>query len=100
VTAEEFAQSLEAGTPPAWLGPALRALWWAGKRDWERAHDLVMNDEGADAAWVHAHLHRLEGDLGNAAYWYRRAGQPVESGALEAEWSAIVTALLAAAGRG
>ena len=64
--------------------------------DWDRAHKIVMADEGADAAWVHAYLHRVEGDLPNARYWYRTAGKPIEQGPLEAEWNAIVAALLAA----
>jgi hypothetical protein len=97
VTAEEFARSLGKEEAPVQLGPALCALWWAGKRDWERAHALVMDDESAAAAWVHAHLHRIESDLGNAAYWYRRAGQPVAGGPLEDEWTAIAAALLAGA---
>jgi hypothetical protein len=97
VTAEEFARSLGEGTAPVQLGPALCALWWAGRKDWERAHDLVMNEDDADAAWVHAHLHRIEGDLANAAYWYRRAGQSAAGGPLDDEWTAITAALLARA---
>ena len=71
------------------------ALWWAAKGDWDQAHRIVMNESDANSAWVHAHLHRVEGDLGNAGYWYRRAGQPVAKDALEAEWERIVSALLA-----
>ncbi|KQT60422.1 MULTISPECIES: hypothetical protein [unclassified Aureimonas] len=61
--------------------------------DWDGAHRLVQDIDGEDAAWIHAHLHRLEGDLGNAAYWYRRAGRPVETGDLEAERAGIVATL-------
>ncbi|KAB0681831.1 hypothetical protein [Aureimonas leprariae] len=61
--------------------------------DWDGAHAAVQDDPSADAAWIHAHLHRVEGDLGNAAYWYRRAGRPVESGDLDAERRAIAEAL-------
>ena len=54
--------------------PPLAALWWAAKGNWDEAHKIVQDEETADAAWVHAYLHRVEGDLGNAGYWYRRAG--------------------------
>ena len=60
---------------------------------WKEAHEIVQADESAAAAWVHAYLHRKEGDLGNAAYWYRRAGRPIASGVLEEEWSAIHKAI-------
>ena len=76
------------------LGHLLLALWKAGNGDWEGAHDIVQDDPGADAAWIHAYLHRAEGDPGNAAYWYRRAGKPVAREQLNLEWEAIVTALL------
>jgi hypothetical protein len=95
MTPNHFRTSLSADHPPAGLQPALEALWWAGKEDWERAHALVQDEAGAEAAWVHAHLHRVEGDLANAAYWYRRAGCPVASSGLDQEWLAIVAALLA-----
>lgn len=61
---------------PAWR-PALVALWYAARDDWHRAHDTLQDAVGRDADWVHAHLHRVEGDHPNAAYWYRRAQQPV-----------------------
>jgi hypothetical protein len=92
----EFRESMSSSAPPADTPPALAALWWAAKGEWEKAHTIVMNDEGAAAAWVHAYLHRVEGDLLNSGYWYRTAGKPVEKGPLEAEWSAIAAALLAA----
>jgi hypothetical protein len=91
-----FRDSLGADAPPAGLSPALQALWWQGRGHWDRAHMIVQADErDAVNAWVHAHLHRVEGDLGNAAYWYRRAGRPVARGPLEAEWAEIAAALLA-----
>jgi hypothetical protein len=74
---------------------ALAALWWQARGDWARAHEAAQADEGRDAAWVHALLHREEGDLANADYWYRRAGQQRPAGPLEAEWQAIAAALLA-----
>jgi hypothetical protein len=76
---------------------ALLALWWDAKGDWERAHEIAQEVEGADGAWVHAYLHRKEGDLGNAAYWYRRAGRAMASGDLRVEWEGIVGEML---GRG
>jgi hypothetical protein len=76
------------------LPVALKALWFAAKGDWERAHTLVMNEESREAAWVHAYLHRVEGDLSNARYWYVQAGREPASGALDAEWSAIIQTLL------
>ncbi len=73
-------------------GP-LKALQLAASGDWDGAHGIVQGDPSAEAAWVHAHLHRVEGDLGNAGYWYRRAGKPVATGDLEAERQAIAKAL-------
>jgi hypothetical protein len=95
VTLDAFTQSAVQSAPPSSLRAPLQALWWARKGDWERAHKLVMDDTSGDAAWVHAYLHRVEGDLPNARYWYRQAGQPVADGALDTEWSAITQALLA-----
>jgi hypothetical protein len=88
-------RSAAAAPPPSDLPPVLRALWWAARGEWERAHAIVMDENDGDAAWVHAHLHRVEGDSGNARYWYREAGQPVATGPLDAEWQAIAAALLA-----
>jgi hypothetical protein len=89
-----FRASLAAASPPPGLGPALRGLWWQGRGDWDAAHHAVQDADDRDSAWVHAHLHRVEGDPGNAGYWYRRAGRPTASGDLEAEWAAIAAALL------
>lgn len=94
---DEFSGTLRDAEPPANLGLALQALWWDGHGDWERAHACVQADEADPVcAWVHAYLHRKEGDLSNAGYWYRRAGRPVASGPLEAEWQAIAASLLKA----
>lgn len=97
MTLAEFTQSLSAAHPPGGLSIALEGLWWAARGDWDKSHKTVQDDEGRDAAWVHAYLHRVEGDLPNASYWYRTAGKPVENGPLDDEWSAIATALLSAA---
>ena len=90
----DFRASLSGAAPASSVEPPLAALWWAAKGDWDKAHKIVMNEETANAAWVHAYLHRVEGDLGNAGYWYRQAGQPAAQDSLEAEWERIVSALL------
>ena len=96
---ERFAASLHNATPPEHLTPALEALWWDGKGDWNKAHQCAQSDESAAGAWVHAYLHRKEGDLANAAYWYRRAGKAIAGGPLADEWSDIVrTSAVAANG--
>jgi hypothetical protein len=94
MTPTAFQRSLARPRPPAACPPALQALWWAAKDDWDAAHNIVMAHEDADCAWVHAHLHRVEGDLDNARYWYRRAGKRATSGAFEVERDTIIAALL------
>jgi hypothetical protein len=74
---------------------ALLALWWDRQGDWQKAHEIAQEVPGADGAWVHAYLHRKEGDTGNAAYWYRRAGRPVVDGDLPQEWERMVAEMLA-----
>jgi hypothetical protein len=91
---EAFRISLSAPTPPAGLGMTGQALWWDAKGDWPKAHECAQAQDDAAGAWVHAYLHRKEGDLANAGYWYRRAGKPVAAGSLSAEWDAIVGDLL------
>ncbi len=90
----DFKSSLSGQAPAPGISPPLAALWWAAKGDWARAHAIVQDEAGVDAAWVHAYLHRVEGDLGNAGYWYRRAGQPVATGPVGAEWEKMVSTLL------
>jgi hypothetical protein len=85
--------TLSDAAPAPDLAPPLAAMWWAAKGDWDKAHKIAQDDEGRDAAWVHAYLHRVEGDLSNAGYWYRRAGKPAATDSLEAEWERIVSAL-------
>lgn len=94
MTPKQFADSVSDAAPPTDLTPPLEALWWAAKGDWDKAHKIVMNQETAEAAWVHAYLHRVEGDLPNARYWYAKAKREPASGALEAEWAAITAVLL------
>ena len=95
MTLDEFAASVAKPAPPSGFAPPVEALWWAAKGGWDKAHTLVMNDASREAAWVHAYLHRVEGDLPNAGYWYRTAGKPVCSDELESEWRAIAADLLA-----
>ena len=83
--------------PENGLSPPLAALWWAAKGDWDAAHKIVQDESDANSAWVHAYLHRVEGDLSNAGYWYRQAGQPVAIDSLESEWERIASALSAGA---
>ena len=93
-----FKASVAAKAPPKDLDPAVQALWWDAKGDWDKAHDCAQAQEDEAGAWVHAYLHRKEGDAGNAGYWYRHAGKPAPTPtlSLEAEWEAIARALLAA----
>lgn len=77
------------------MRPIVEALDCLEAGDWERAHKLVQDDPSPEAAWVHAHLHRMEGDLWNAGYWYRRAGRPEPAGSLEEERRTIIEALRA-----
>jgi hypothetical protein len=93
-----YIKSLDGAAPAPSLSAPLAGLWWAAKsankNDWERAHKIVQDEDSRDAAWVHAYLHRVEGDLGNAGYWYRQAGQPTATDSLQAEWERIAAALL------
>jgi hypothetical protein len=89
-----FKASLSHDQPPATLSNALKALWWDAKGDWAQAHACAQAQDDAAGAWVHAYLHRKEGDLSNASYWYRRAGRPIFTGALSDEWEMLARALL------
>ena len=87
---EEFlAAALSRDEPPA-LTPVLRALWLDGSGDWDAAHQLADDIGGTDGARVHAYLHRKEGDLSNARYWYRQADRQPFKGSLDEEWTALV----------
>jgi hypothetical protein len=89
-----FKQTLDRDAPPADLGRALAALWHEAKGDWDQAHRLAQAQKDTDGAWVHAYLHRVEGDQSNAEYWYRRAEKPPSSAPLKKEWDEIAGALL------
>ena len=95
MTLADFRRTLSADAPPVAIAPALRALWHDARGDWNLAHETAQSVEDESGAWVHAYLHRKEGDAANAAYWYRRARKSVATDALDAEWERIVSALLA-----
>ena len=94
VTLAEFKASVAEKVPPRGVSRALVALWHDAKGDWTAAHETAQEIEDSTGAWVHAYLHRKEGDDGNAAYWYRRAGQAIARDTLGAEWERIVASLL------
>jgi hypothetical protein len=95
MSVDTFEASLHHAKPPEGWSRALQALWWDAHEDWDQAHSLVQMDEAdRQCAWVHAYLHRKEGDLSNAAYWYRRSGHPVATGSLTHERQAIASSLL------
>lgn len=93
MTFDEFKQSLAGSAAPAVSG-LLLALWHDAKGDWDTAHDIAQNIHTRDGSWLHAYLHRKEGDQWNAGYWYRQAGKPVFTGSLESEWERLVKAFL------
>jgi hypothetical protein len=90
----EFKASISEGKIPENITVYLRSLWLDQYGDWEKAHSLIDKMEDADAAFLHAYLHRKEGDLGNAAYWYRRAGKVRPNISLEKEWEEMVSYFL------
>ena len=94
MTPSDFSASLAKSTPPNGVSPALTALWWIAKDNWDKAHAIVMNEDGAECAWVHAYLHRVEGDLDNAGYWYRKGRRKAATGDLAVERDSIVASLL------
>ena len=94
MTFSEFKDSLKQATPPLQLTNALQALWYDGKGDWEAAHNVAQEIHTLEGSWIHAYLHRKEGDLGNASYWYHRANQPPSKKSLAEEWEEITKAML------
>lgn len=92
---EEFLRLIEKQRScPQTLPKALQAMWYDKKGDWNKAHEILGNASDADSAWVHAYLHRKEGDLNNTRYWYQRSGQPEFLGELSQEWEQITSVLL------
>lgn len=94
MTPAELRKSLTETSIPPGLSTPLQALWHEAKGDWKKAHHLVQDESSSAAAWVHAHLHRKEGDLSNARYWYSRAGKDTSDLDLHQEWDEIVRSLL------
>lgn len=94
MTLAELKKSLTTSLPPKGLSIPLLALWHDARGDWEKAHVIAQDDEGSEAAWVHAYLHRKEGDHSNARYWYARAGRDTSGVSLDEEWKKITSSLL------
>lgn len=95
MTLNDLKATLTGATPPSGLSPLLLALWHDAKGDWDAAHRVAQDVDDENGAWVHAYLHRKEGDASNADYWYRRARRPHSRRALNEEWDEIASALLA-----
>ena len=91
---DQFTKSISAGQPPETLSQYALSLWYDAKGDWHTAHQAVQDLEDSTAAWIHAYLHRKEGDASNAAYWYRRAGKKMPVSSLEQEWEEIARAII------
>ena len=89
-----FNDSLTAKEPPAEASVYLQALWYDAKGDWQKAHELIQDLPDKNAAWIHAYLHRKEGDTWNADYWYRNAGKQRPAISLQEEWEQLATAFL------
>jgi hypothetical protein len=94
MTLQQLRESLQEAAPPPGLSLALLGLWWDAKGNWTKAHESAQQDEGPTGSWVHAYLHRKEGDSSNADYWYRRAGKPASRSSLEQEWLEIAESLM------
>lgn len=90
---KQFQESLSLPTAPSQVSDHLRALWYDAKGDWEQSHNIIQDIQDTDAAWIHAYLHRKEGDTGNADYWYSRAGKKRPSVSLQQEWEIIAREL-------
>lgn len=91
---EEFVQSLSNDKPPAGVTGVLKALWYDGKEDWESSHNIAQDIHDKNGSWIHAYLHRKEGDIFNARYWYRQAGKNEPSVSLKEEWESLVRLFL------
>jgi len=94
MTFEEFQNSLASSAPRGDVSQYLQSLWYDAKGDWNKAHSVIQHMEDRTASWIHAYLHRKEGDIANADYWYRRAGKSRPAISLQDEWKNIVQSLL------
>ena len=90
---EELLSWKETGSFPEDIPPLLQALLLESAGDWNSAHRIAQNDPSADGSWVHAYLHRVEGDLGNSSYWYHNAGRRMPDISLDEEWEYIASAI-------
>ena len=88
-----FKASTEKNKPPKDISPCLEAMWYQANGNWDDAHRIAQSEKSPAGSWVHAFLHRVEGDIGNASYWYRLADRPVCTSSLNDEWEKIVVAL-------
>jgi hypothetical protein len=96
MTLKQFMNTLSDETPDPQLGDLAAAMWWQANGDWERAHSIVQGMTSSEAQWIHAFLHRVEGDHNNSSYWYSSAGRTMPTNSLEAEWREIASTLLEA----
>lgn len=94
MTVQSFKESLSAAAPPAAVSEHLKALWYDARGNWNKAHEIIQDINDKNASWIHAYLHRKEGDISNAGYWYNRAGRSRPELSLDDEWEEIVTDLL------
>lgn len=94
MTFEEYKKSLQESQVPEQLSNPLKALWYEAQGNWEKAHDYAQAENDSESAWVHAYLHRKEGDTMNAQYWYTRASRSMPDMTLEQEWEKITKILL------
>lgn len=94
MTLEQFKSSVHQDEPSNGLDSALEAMWYDAKGNWEAAHNIAQDIHTKNGSWIHAYLHRKEGDLFNAKYWYNKAGEGVFKGSLDEEWEYIVSSLL------
>jgi hypothetical protein len=91
---EQFVASLAASQPPSGISRELLSLWHDGRNDWHHSHEIAQDIEGINGSWIHAYLHRKEGDFNNARYWYHRAGKNEPSISLGEEWKLLVRSFL------
>jgi hypothetical protein len=91
---EEFQKTLSANYPPEKISVYLQSLWYDARGDWNKAHEIIQDVEDKTASWIHAYLHRKEGDIGNADYWYYKADKKRPDLSIEKEWENIVQELL------
>jgi hypothetical protein len=94
MTFQDFINTLHQSSPPSEISPLLKALWFDARGEWDKAHDVAQEVNTPDGSWIHAYLHRKEGDRSNAQYWYHRANKKLPVYSLEQEWEELVTVFL------